>query len=385
MSIIKRAVVLVARGGPHRSVALAVAMILAAAMIAVLGPPGAAVASGSAPNLIGSYSEHDVCTSCGGSAYDWSWQITNEDFSTGSFSGTSSYAGEPGTLTGTVAGTSITMTDARVDGYTWYPKGALASDCSMSGTWTDNLGQSGTWQATPESGHCGAVATVTTVTSSANPAAAGSPVTFTATVNPAPTGGTVSFSDYGVPIPGCQQVPLSGASATCPRTYPAAGAHGIEAAYSGTNGFAASTTLRVLTEIISKTPCATLAYCDLSGVDLSGADLAGAEIYGANLKGTNLSGTILDGANLNGANLNGANLSGASLIEARLLSANLNGANLPGADLARADLFGANLNRANLTNADLTDANLLCANTNGANFTGANLTGTTFGTSPFCG
>ena len=135
--------------------ALAAAVILAAAMIAVLGPPGAAVASGSAPNLIGSYSEHDVCTSCGGSAYDWSWQITNEDFSAGSFSGTSSYAGESGTLTGTVTGTSITMTDTRVDGYTWYPTGTLASGCSMSGKWTDNLGQSGTWQATSESGHCG--------------------------------------------------------------------------------------------------------------------------------------------------------------------------------------------------------------------------------------
>ncbi len=173
MSIIKRAVVLVARGGPHRPVALVAAMILAAAMIAVLGPPGAAVASGSAPNLIGSYAEHDICTSCGGTAYDWSWQITNEDFSTGSFSGTSSYAGVPGTLTGTVTGTSITMTDARIDGYTWYPTGTLTSDCSMSGTWTDNLGQSGTWQATPESGHCGSsVAAVTSVSPASGPSRA---------------------------------------------------------------------------------------------------------------------------------------------------------------------------------------------------------------------
>jgi hypothetical protein len=92
-------------------------------------PPASA---SQAPNLVGAYSENDVCTSCGGSTFHWDWQITNEDFSTGSFSGTSTGGGS-GTLTGTVSGTSISITDARTDGYTWYPTGTVAADCSMSG------------------------------------------------------------------------------------------------------------------------------------------------------------------------------------------------------------------------------------------------------------
>ena len=82
-------------------------------------------AASTVPNLIGAYTETDVCNSCGGSTYDWEWQITTEDPSTASFSGTSTGGGS-GTLTGTVSGTSIRMTDARTDGYTWYPVGTLA-------------------------------------------------------------------------------------------------------------------------------------------------------------------------------------------------------------------------------------------------------------------
>jgi ABC-type phosphate transport system substrate-binding protein len=169
----------------------------------------------------------------------------------------------------------------------------------------------------------GAASTTTVLTSSINPAAAGRPVTSTATVAPAPAGGTVSFSDDGAPVPGCQSVPFSGSAAACTVTYPAAGAHSVVAAYSGASGFAASTS-PALTEVISETPCATLAGCNLSGVSLSGADLSGADLSAANLNRADLAGAHLNGASLSGANLNRADLSGADLSGASLAGANLN-------------------------------------------------------------
>ena len=75
------------------------------------------------------------------------------------------------------------------------------------------------------------------------------------------------------------------------------------AAYSGTNGFAASAS-PALTEVVSKTPCAALAGCNLSGTNLSGANLSGADLTGANLNRADLTGADLAGANLAGANLN---------------------------------------------------------------------------------
>ena len=54
------------------------------------------------------------------------------------------------------------------------------------------------------------------------------------------------------------------------------------AAYSGASGFAASAS-PALTEVVSKTPCTTLAGCNLSGGDLPGASLRGADLSGANL------------------------------------------------------------------------------------------------------
>jgi hypothetical protein len=138
-------------GGSGLSIAFLTSLVLSLALVcpslASAAPP---------PNLIGSYSENDICTSCGGSSFHYDWQITSEDLSTGSFSGTSIDGGS-GTLTGTITGTSVNMTDARPDGYAWYPSGTLASDCSMSGTWTDNQGHSGTWEAQPQSGQCGPV------------------------------------------------------------------------------------------------------------------------------------------------------------------------------------------------------------------------------------
>ena len=75
------------------------------------------------------------------------------------------------------------------------------------------------------------------------------------------------------------------------------------AAYSGTNGLAASTS-PALAEVVSRTPCATLAGCNLSGTDLSGANLAGGDLSAANLNRANLSGADLSDADLSGANLN---------------------------------------------------------------------------------
>lgn len=83
--------------------------------------------------------------------------------------------------------------------------------------------------------------TVTSLVSSANPALPGSRVVFTATVAPNPSGGTVGFSDNGVRVSGCQLVPVSGVTASCGVTYSHRGAHTIVAAYSGTSGYADST------------------------------------------------------------------------------------------------------------------------------------------------
>jgi len=199
------------------------------------------------------------------------------------------------------------------------------------------------------------ITTTTAVTSSADPSAVGKPVTFTAAVSPLPTGGTVSFTDNGSPIAGCVStlVDPSTGTATCAITPGTTGAHNIVAAFSGTTGYATSTS-PILTQVVTSTLCPSLVGCNLSGLNLSDAGLAGADLQGANLSGADLSGTNLNGANLAGANLNGANLVGAKL-------------------------SGANLADANLNHANLTDADLTCANTTDANFNHANLTGATVG------
>ena len=143
-----------------------------------------------------------------------------------------------------------------------------------------------------------AQATATSVTSSANPAQVGTPVTYTATVSPAPGGGTVSFTDNGSAITGCQDLPV--ASAACSQTYSGAGADNIVAAYSGTAGFAASTS-PVFSEIITTGHCSSLAGCNLQGTDLNSVNLPGANLNGSNLQGASVQGADLDGATLQGA------------------------------------------------------------------------------------
>jgi hypothetical protein len=90
------------------------------------------------------------------------------------------------------------------------------------------------------------------------------------------------------------------------------------------------------TVIVTKTPCAALAGCNLHGLDLSNAILAGGDLS----SGTDLSYANLNKADLSGANLSFANLSGVNLNQADLTGANLTGANLTGANLNNAKLDG---------------------------------------------
>ena len=76
------------------------------------------------------------------------------------------------------------------------------------------------------------------------------------------------------------------------------------------------------TVIVTNTPCAALAGCNLHGLDLSNAILAGADLS----SGTDLSNANLNKADLSGANLSFANLSGANLNKVDLTAANLTGA-----------------------------------------------------------
>jgi filamentous hemagglutinin family protein len=83
------------------------------------------------------------------------------------------------------------------------------------------------------------VATITAVTSAANPSPAGASVTLTATIASSPpvAGGTVGFTANGAPLPGCGSLPLIVAgntrTAVCVAAALASGAYSIVATYSG--------------------------------------------------------------------------------------------------------------------------------------------------------
>jgi hypothetical protein len=154
----------------------------------------------------------------------------------------------------------------------------------------------------------------------------GHPVTYTATVSPTPDGGTVQFTDNGQPVPGCTTpVPVSTTTGTavCITAPQVTGAHNITAAYGGDANYSPSTS-PVLTQVVTRVPCQTLAGCNLNGLDLTGANLQGADLTGANLNGADLTGANLQGANLNEANLNRADLTSADLTGATVTGANLN-------------------------------------------------------------
>jgi uncharacterized protein YjbI with pentapeptide repeats len=159
------------------------------------------------------------------------------------------------------------------------------------------------------------IGTTTSISSSISPSVLGQPVTYTATVSPTPTGGTVAFSDNGSRIAGCTAEPVSGPGASCSVTPGTTGAHNIVATYSGSGGFFESTSPS-FTQVVTKTPCNTLAGCNLSGLNLSGASLGGPDLQAANLNRAKLTGANLSGANLTDANLNSTDLMGANLAAA---------------------------------------------------------------------
>jgi len=167
--------------------------------------------------------------------------------------------------------------------------------------------------------------TTTAITSSPDPSRAGQQVTYTATTSPVPGGGTASFTDNGSPITGCSSQPVdtTTGTATCVSAPDTTGAHNIAATFTGTTGFTASTS-PVMTQVVTRTPCASLAGCNLQGLNLTGAHLPGADLSNANLNSANLHGTDLSGANLSGANLNKADLTGADLSGANVSGTNFN-------------------------------------------------------------
>ena len=232
---------------------------------------------------------------------------------------------------------------------------ASASSCVAAGSYVVSSGP-GQGLLVTGPGMPALTATVTAAASSVNPSASGQPVTYTATVSPAPDGGTVAFTDNGSPITGCAAQPVNTTSGTasCTTTPATAGAHNLMATFSGSSDFAGSTSA-TLTQVVSKTPCHSLADCNLSGLNLTGAQLPGANLSGANLNSANLSGVNLDSANLSGANLNSADMAGATLSGADLSGANLNGANLSEADLSGADVTGADLNKVTWSNTKCPD------------------------------
>jgi hypothetical protein len=99
-----------------------------------------------------------------------------------------------------------------------------------------------------------AMATTTTLGSSANPSVVDGQVTYTAAVRPVPDGGMVAFTDRGSTIAGCGSQPVSTGTgtgtATCQVTYPAASTHTITAAYSGDASFAASASAALTQQVV---------------------------------------------------------------------------------------------------------------------------------------
>ncbi|MEP7096628.1 MAG: Ig-like domain repeat protein [Dokdonella sp.] len=100
-----------------------------------------------------------------------------------------------------------------------------------------------------------AMATTTTLQSSANPSAFGQSVTFTATVNGQSPTGTVAFKDGGATIAGCSATVVSVAVAQCATATLSRATHAITAVYSGdgNNGTSTSTPLSQIVNIASTT------------------------------------------------------------------------------------------------------------------------------------
>jgi DNA-directed RNA polymerase specialized sigma24 family protein len=100
----------------------------------------------------------------------------------------------------------------------------------------------------------------------------------------------VSFTDGGAPVTGGSAAPVIGGTATCQASAATAAAHNIVATFSGTSGFAASTSAAV-TQVVTSAACLSLAGCSLAGASLARAGLAGANLNGATLVGATVTAT----------------------------------------------------------------------------------------------
>ena len=110
-----------------------------------IGTPAPSTPPTTGGGMSGSWSDVDTCSSgCTGS-FAQTWTLTGGASFTGHGSDDS---GHSIAITGTLAGATLTMHEAYNNGYTADFKGTLAGDGkSVSGTWTDSEGKSGTFQA----------------------------------------------------------------------------------------------------------------------------------------------------------------------------------------------------------------------------------------------
>jgi hypothetical protein len=91
--------------------------------------------------------------------------------------------------------------------------------------------------------------TMTSLSSSRNPAHTGKTVTYVAQVAPVPNGGTVAFMDNGTVVCASSAISSSG-MATCTTTPALSGDHQITATFSGTSKLAPSQSA-VITEKVN--------------------------------------------------------------------------------------------------------------------------------------
>ncbi|MGJ3648708.1 putative Ig domain-containing protein [Sphingomonas sp. GlSt437] len=93
--------------------------------------------------------------------------------------------------------------------------------------------------------------TTTTVSSGQATQAVSGSVTFTATISGSPTGGTVAFRSGGTNISTCATQSVTGGTATCTTSFATAGTYSISAVYSGTSGYAGSTSSTISQYVVA--------------------------------------------------------------------------------------------------------------------------------------
>ncbi|WP_068279170.1 Ig-like domain-containing protein [Aldersonia kunmingensis] len=160
-------------------------------------------------------------------------------------------AGATGTVefadNGTVLGTGTVSNGTAT--YSWTP--AAAASYSITAKY---LGDAAYLQSTsaPQTGTVSAADVVTSTTLTVPATANNSvPVDLVATVSPAPSGGTVQFKDGNTNIGA--PVAVTGGTATLSQAFSSDGAHEVTAVYSGTGGFAGSTSAASTVTVTSAT------------------------------------------------------------------------------------------------------------------------------------